>query len=379
MKKLCVIFGGESSEHDISIITGMQLFKNFYTEEVEKIYFGLDNKFYLASKVSDLKFFEEKEKIKLTEVIFYKGAVYKIGFRFKKLFDVDCVINCCHGGVGENGDLAGFFEVNKIRCTSANSLSSHIAMDKNLTKQLVKDIVPVVKGIKVAKSNFDDATKQIDESFSFDLIVKPNSLGSSIGVKACNIENYKDQIEAIFEMGDDALVEERVIEIEEYNQACFKTKEGLVLSAIEHPISKHKFLTFEDKYKTKSKTKGSDREIPANISPEIEEQIINYTSKIYEELNMNGVVRIDYIFDKSTNSVYFNEINTIPGSMAFYLYEPLGIDYITLVENLIENAEDIKKFVYFNTQILICQHLSQQLCNHYYNNMFYNQLHIYFY
>lgn len=352
MKKLCVIFGGESSEHDISIITGMQLSKNFYTEELEKIYMGLDNKFYLVSKIQDLKFFEDKEKIKLTEIIFHSGAVYKIGIKLKKLFDVECVINCCHGGVGENGDLAGFFEVNKIKYTSANSLSSNIAMDKTLAKELVKDIVPTVKGIKVTKSNFKETTKQISENFAFDLIVKPNSLGSSIGVKACNIENYKDQIEAIFEMEDDALVEERVIEIEEYNQACFRSIDGLVLSAIEHPISKHEFLTFEDKYKTKSKTKGSDREIPANISPELEEQIINYTSKIYEKLGMNGVVRIDYILDKATNTLYFNEINTIPGSMAFYLYEPLGIDYITLVENLIENAEDIKKFAYFNTQIL---------------------------
>ena len=352
MKKLCVIFGGESSEHDISIITGMQLSKNFYTDELEKIYFGLDNKFYLATKLTDLKFFEDKEKIKLTEVIFHSGAVYKKGITLKKLFEVECVINCCHGGAGENGDLAGFFHVNKIKCTSANSLASHIAMDKNLAKELIKDIVPVVKGIKVTKSNFNERIKQIDETYSSHLIVKPNSLGSSIGVKACNIETYKDQIEAIFEMGDDALVEERVVEIEEYNQACLKTKEGLVLSAIEHPISKHEFLTFEDKYKTKSKTKGSDREIPANISSELEEQIINHTSKIYEKLNMNGVVRIDYILDKATNVLYFNEINTIPGSMAFYLYEPLGIDYITLVENIIDNAEDIKKFAYFNTQIL---------------------------
>ena len=352
MKKLCVIFGGESSEHDISIITGMQLSKNFYTEELEKIYMGLDNKFYLATKIEDLKFFNDKENLKLKEVVFYNGAVYKVGFALKKLFDVECVINCCHGGVGERGDLAGFFQVNKIKHTSANALSSQIAMDKNLTKELVKEIVPTVKGVKITKLNFEEVAKQIDESFSFELIVKPNSLGSSIGVKACNVENYKDHIEAIFEMGDDALVEERVVDLEEYNQACFRSKDGLMLSAIEHPISKHEFLTFEDKYKTKSKTKGSDREIPARITPELEEQITNYTSQIYKKLNMNGVVRIDYIFDKATNTLYFNEINTIPGSMAFYLYEPLGIDYITLVENLIENAEDIKKFAYFNTQIL---------------------------
>ena len=351
MKKLCVIFGGESAEHDISIITGMQLAKN-YDEEIEKIYFSLNNKFYLASKIEDLSFFEDKKNLKLPEVIFYNGGVYKKGIMLKKLFDVECVINCCHGGAGENGDLVALLNLNKIKCSSASALASHIAMDKSITKELVKDIVPTVKGIKITKSNFEQTSKLVDETFSDNLIVKPNSLGSSIGVKACNIENYKAQIEAIFEMGDDALVEERVVEIEEYNQACFKSKDGLVLSAIEHPISKHEFLTFEDKYKTKSKAKGSDRDIPARISPELEEQIINYTSKIYEKLGMNGVVRIDYILDKKTNTLYFNEINTIPGSMAFYLYEPLGIDYITLVENLIDNAEDIKKFAYFNTQVL---------------------------
>jgi len=291
MKKLCVIFGGQSSEHDISIITGMQFAKNFYIEEIEKIYLSLDNKFYLATKVEDLNFFENKEKIKLKEIIFHDGAVYKKGLTLKKLFDVDCVVNCCHGGVGERGDLAGFFEVNKIKHTSANSLASHIAMDKTLAKNLIKDIIPIVKGVKVEKSNFDETTKIIDETFSFDLIVKPNSLGSSIGVKACNIETYKEQIAAIFEMGDDALVEERVVEIEEYNQACFKTKEGLVLSAIEHPISKHEILSFDDKYKTKSKTKGSDREIPAKITKALEEQIKDCTSQIYEKLNMNGVVK----------------------------------------------------------------------------------------
>ena len=352
MKKVCVIFGGQSSEHDISIITGMQLCKNFYSEKIEKIYFGLDNKFYLATQIEDLEFFEDKKNIKLKEVVFLDGAIYKLGFTLKKLFDVECVINCCHGGVGENGDLAGFFEVNKIKCTSASSLSSHIAMDKSITKELIKEIVPTIKGVKVTKFNFDEATKNIDETFPFELIVKPNSLGSSIGVKACNIENYKEHIEAIFEMSDDTLVEERVVEIEEYNQACLRDGEELVLSAIENPITKSEFLTFEDKYKTPSKTKGKDREIPAKISKKLEEQINSYTKAIYSALNMKGVARIDYIYDKKKKQLYFNEINTIPGSMAFYLYEPIGIDYISLINKLINNATIPKEYKYFNTNIL---------------------------
>ncbi len=351
MKKLCVVFGGASTEHDISIITGMQLAKNLKEKyNLEKIYFGLDNKFYLADKAQDIAFFKDKEKLKLKPIIFYDGAVYS-EHKFKKLFDVECVINCCHGGLGENGDLSAYLNLNKIKCTSASTISAHIAMDKNLAKQIVKDIVPTIKGVLVTKENFSEAVKTINKKFSTSLIVKPNSLGSSIGVKACDKTNYIDQINAIFELNDNALVEERVVDILEYNQACFKDNENLVLSVIENPITKSNFLTFDDKYMHKS-GKGDDRIIPAEIPPELEEQIIDYTSKIYTALNMNGVVRIDYIYDKTSEKLYFNEINTIPGSMAFYLYEPLGIDYITLIERQIDNALPPQKFSYIKTDVL---------------------------
>jgi len=353
MKKLCVIFGGQSSEHDISIITAMQLAKNVESFfELEKIYIGLDNRFYLATKIDDLKFFANKNEIKLKEVYFSNNSIFQCGLIKKKICDIDCAVNCCHGGIGENGDLAGFFATLGIKCTSANCLSSHIAMDKNLTKELVKDVVPTIKGVKVTKSNLKQAKHKIGKKLGEDLIVKPNSLGSSIGVKVCDKRNYIEQVNAIFEMQDDALVEERVVSIKEYNQACYMTKEGLVLSAIEQPLTKSDFLTFEDKYQGSSKSKGRDRIIPAEISPELENQIIDYTSAIYTKLNMNGVVRIDYIFDADKNKLYFNEINTIPGSMAFYLFEPVGIDYVTLISQLIENVLDIKKFTYFDTQIL---------------------------
>ena len=125
----------------------------------------------------------------------------------------------------------------------------------------------------------------------------------------------------------------------------------LILSAIENPISKSAFLTFDEKY-TAPKTKGQDRIIPAKISAKLKKQICEYTKRIYTALNMNGVVRIDYIYDKSSAKLYFNEINTIPGSMAFYLYEDLGIDYISLIEKLITNATQPQKFAYFKTDVL---------------------------
>lgn len=351
MKKLCVIFGGASCEHDISVITGMQLAKNIKEKlQIEKIYLGLDNKFYLATKVGDLKSFANKKNLNLPQIIFSNGAVYKKGLFLKKLFDVECVINCCHGGVGENGDLAGFFAVQGIKLTSADALSAHLAMDKTLAKTLVADVVPTIKGARIDEQNYSEVAQIVKQEFSNNLIVKPNSLGSSIGVKVCNKDNFEEQIQAIFLMQDDALVEEQITNITEYNQACIKTEDGLILSAIERPITNNSFLTFEDKYQHSQK--GKDRSIPADISSELEQQINAYTKAIYNRLNLSGVVRVDYIYDADTNQLYFNEVNTVPGSMAFYLFEPIGIDYITLVRMLVNSAKEIKSYKYFNTNIL---------------------------
>ena len=351
MKKICVVFGGKSCEHDVSIITGMQLAKT-YKRGIEKIYLGLDNKFYLATKINSLKSFSNKQKINLKEVYFLQSAVYEKGFINKKLFDVDCVINCCHGGVGENGDLKAFFNLNKIKCSSTNVISAHITMDKDLTKKLVSEVVRTVKGLQVFESDFNLKCGQIDSTFSNNLIVKPNGLGSSIGVKVCDKNNYKQQIEAIFKMNDSALVEERIVDIVEYNQACMIDRGELLLSAIEQPTIKSDFLSFDDKYNSQSKGKGGDRIIPAKVPLKLEQEINELTKKIYSHLNLEGVVRIDYIYDKKSKKLYFNEVNTVPGSMAFYLYEAVGIDYLTLIDKIICNTKECGDYEYFETDIL---------------------------
>lgn len=351
MEKICVVFGGQSPEHDISIITGMQCAKFLQSKfDVEKVYLGLDNKFYYATDVDDLTFFANKSAIKLKPVLFCNG-LHKKGISYKKVCDIKCVVNCCHGGVGENGALAGFFETVGIPYTSTSSLTAGITMDKNLTKQLVENVI-TAKGVFVSKENYLKAVEQIKTEFADHLIVKPNALGSSIGVKACTKQDFENQIFAIFEMNDNALVEEKIEPMIELNQACYKKGSDLILSAIEQPISKQEFLTFDEKYCHNGKSKAKDRIIPAQISKAVEEQICNTTKNIYSQLNLNGVVRIDYMFNTNTKTLYFNEVNTIPGSLAFYLFEPLGIDYITLIEDLVANATQPKKYSYFDTNIL---------------------------
>lgn len=353
MERLCVIFGGASCEHDISIITGMQLAKSLESKyKLEKIYLGLDNKFYLATDVKDIQFFENKSKIKLKQIVLFDGAIYMKNIFFKKYCDIVSVINCCHGGVGENGDLHSFFAINNIRSTESDSLSSHIAMDKSLAKTLLKDIVPTIRGIKIDKDNYADAIEDVKKKLANELIAKPNSLGSSIGVRAVDKTNFIQQLDAILSMDDSALIEERIVNKIEYNQACILDNGKLILSAIEQPISREKFLSFDEKYIIPNKVKGTDRILPAKIGKALKNQIDSYTKKIYKALNMHGIVRIDYIYDIDKKILYFNEINTIPGSMAFYLFEPVGIDYITLIEKLIANIALEKRYSYFDSGVL---------------------------
>ena len=143
-----------------------------------------------------------------------------------------------------------------------------------------------------------------------------------------------------------------MVDIFEYNQACFRDKDELVLSVIERPLTKSSFLTFDDKYCGSGKSKGKDREIPANISKPLEDRIAKYTKLIYSTLNLNGVVRVDYIYDQKKKELFFNELNTVPGSMAFYLFETIGVDYISLVDKLVENALEPKLPRCFDTNIL---------------------------
>lgn len=351
MEKVFIIFGGASAEHDISIITAMQLSKNLQNVyDVEKIYLDINNNFYLASNIDDVSFFKEKSNLKLKPIIISNGVVYKKGVFLKKYLKIDKVINCCHGGVGENGVLSSFFEINKIEYTNCSPQASCITMDKSLTKALLKDSVNIIKGIKITKLNYKQAIKTVQTDFSNDLIVKPNALGSSIGVAIATKKSFKKQVDAIFLLNDDALVEERIVNMIELNQACYKSADGLKLSLIEQPISNQQFLTFREKYQ--NKTKGTDRVIPAKISKELEDEIFATTKKIYTELDLNGVVRIDYIYDLDKNILYLNEVNTIPGSMSYYLYEPLGVDYISLVEDLLKNTKPTQQYTYFASDVL---------------------------
>ena len=352
MKKILVIFGGSSVEHDVSIITGLQAI-NFLkgSYKILPIYLSLDNQFYLTKDVNPKDYFDKNQIIKKAiKVSFIDGKLFKAkGKNYKFLTDFYSILNCCHGGVGENGALASYFEINKVKISSAGGLSSAICMDKTLTKLVATNAgIPTISGIKISRCNLEGKINEVIETLDENLIIKPNSLGSSIGVVKANKNNVKAEVEKCLHLDDNVLVENCITNMQELNCAIFKSKGDLCLSLIEKVGAKSNFLSFDDKYISKE----SKREIPAKISDELKNRVYEYTKKMYTLLDLKGVVRLDFIYDLDKKILYLNEVNTIPGSLAFYLYEGMGINYAMLCEAILEESNEIKKQTYFESDIL---------------------------
>lgn len=352
MKKIVVVFGGASVEHDVSIITGLQAI-NVLREsyEILPIYLTLENEFYLTNELNPKSYFDkENVKNKSKKVTFIDGKLYKNkGKKCVFLTDFYAVLNCCHGGVGENGVLASYFEMCGVKVSSADGTGSAICMNKALTKKIAESLdIPTILGVEVNKNSIDKKLEVIKKELNEDIIIKPNSLGSSIGVVKTDKSDLKSKILTCLHLDNSVLVENCIMNMQELNCAIFKNKDEFCLSQIEKVGNNDGFLTFDDKYISKE----SKREIPAKISDKLKNLIYDYTRRIYEKLNLRGVVRLDFIYDLDKKNLYLNEVNTIPGSLAFYLYEGMGINYTMLCEAMIEEATIAKKQTYFESDIL---------------------------
>lgn len=350
MKNLVIVFGGASVEHDVSIITALQAIdklKEVYN--IYALYLDFDNHFYLTDKRKPTDFIDKqslKNKSKQVSVVDKKLYLNKKG-KLKFYKTIDRVLNCCHGGLGEDGAVASFFKLNNLDISSSDNISSAICMNKFATKCYLSSFyIPVVKGVLIDKNSKAVELKKIRE-LKDNLIVKANNLGSSIGVEFATQKDVQEKIHQILALDSQVLVEERVENLIEYNCAVLKSDQKIILSEIEKVGTKD-FFSYENKYCNNS----SSREIPAKIDKELEELIYSYSKKAYELLKLSGVVRIDYLYDEQEKKLYLNEINTVPGSLAFYLFEGRGIDYITLAEMLLSNKKEEIEQIYFKTDIL---------------------------
>ena len=360
MKKIGVIFGGVSCEHDVSIVTALQLIENIDKTkyEVYPIYIHTDGQWYVDSQLLEANIYQEFETIqnKLAKgfipphqpgiIIQKKGIISK-----EEFVKLDVVIPALHGMNGEDGSVQGLLELANIPYTSSGILGASVGMDKIMMKKVFEAnglaVLPYTYFLRSEwEENAQSVMMQIEATLPYPMFVKPSNLGSSIGIaKAKNQEELKEAIAVAVSFDERVIVEEALEDLTEVNCSALGRANSIKTSTIEQPVSWQEFLTFDAKYLSGTKsTKNSgmesmNRRIPANISKEQEMVVKEMTKKAFKALNSKGVVRVDFLIDNVSGKVYINEINTIPGSFAFYLWEYDGIKYAELIDQLIEIAE----------------------------------------
>ncbi len=340
MKSIAIFFGGESVEHDVSVITGVMTANSIDKEKFSPIpiYISKQGQWLTGKTLFDLDEYKNLDYKKLKKVCMVQGenALYQAkGKRLKKIENVYCAINCLHGERGEDGALKGLLDMCKVPLVAPDLLPASLSMDKTFTKLALKGVgVQTVKGITVTNQ---EQVQSVLKQMAFPLIVKPNTLGSSIGVgKANDAEQLEVAIKQALKFGEKAVIEPFLQDFIEINCAVYRSSDGKVnVSACERPIPRDKILSFGDKYRE------GKREFPAKIEPALSQKIKTITKKIYVELGFDGVIRIDYFI--VNNKVLVNEINAVPGSLAYYLFFDTMKGFSKMLTDLIESAE--KKFL----------------------------------
>src|SRR3989344_338569 len=363
--KVGLFFGGRSTEHEVSVITALQAFENLDQEkyEVIPIYVSKKGEFYTNPKFLDLKNFKDVDSLLLTskKITFTKGGFNSVGF-LGKFIPLDLAFLSFHGSFGEDGCIQGLLEIYQIPYTGLNVTSSAIAMDKVFSKALFKELgLPVCDYIEVKRIDWlkdqHKVLQQIQNKLNFPLFVKPATIGSSIGVnKAQDEDSLSFALEVAFTYSEKVLVEENMIGKMEVNCSALGYEE-IKTSVCESPVATTDVLSFEDKYQ-RGGGKGSKgagmasltRIIPAPISDSLTKKIQDATLKIFKALDGCGVIRVDYFVDSENNKFWVNEVNSPPGSFAFYLWEKTGIKYekllYLLIEGALKRAENQKKTQY---------------------------------
>ncbi len=364
-KNVLVIFGGKSVEHDISIISGIQLANNLDITKfnVFPVYISKSGVWYYSKKFFDINFFSsnnfsfEKESDIVCVCPFDKGLYFLCGKKLKKLTNIDFSFMATHGSCGEDGSLQGLFETYQIPYSSPQTFASSVCMNKYLSKLVFEKLgIKQTDYVLVNRTNYLKFVKDIKSfNLNFPLIVKPNSLGSSIGITVCKTkEKLKNAISLALLFDFDVLVESLVENLKEVNIAIVGNSEKIEVSDIEEVVKSDEILSFENKYfnTAKSNEQGIEktkRIIPANISTEQKKIVQESATKVYKFLNMNGVVRFDFLIDEKTGEVYLNEVNSIPGSLANYLFKFKGYSYKDLLNKIYEYS--IRQFEIKNSLV----------------------------
>ena len=373
--KVGVLFGGKSVEHEISVISAIQAMGYLNRDKyyVIPVYITKNNEFYVGENIGNIEAYTDlpsllkaSQRVIMvneggrTQLIKYPQKLFS-----KPLYDyIDIAFPVVHGTNVEDGTLQGYLKMFNIPYVGCDVLSSAVGMDKYVMKTMLKDNgIPVLDCRCYTANLYDEDSErvvdEIEKAIGYPVIVKPVNLGSSIGIsKAENRGELFDSLDTAFHYATKVLVETAVQNLKEINCSVLGDYENADASECEEPVSSDKILTFAEKYIGDGSAKGAKgvkggvkgspsgskgmatlkRKIPADITDEQRNEIREMAVKAFKCLGCNGVSRIDFMMDTATGSIWLNEINTIPGSLSFYLWEPLGVSYSELLDRMISLA-----------------------------------------
>ncbi len=354
-----VFFGGRSTEHEISVISANQAMHAIDRDkyEVTPIYISKEGRWYTGDALLDVANYRNTDELlkKCEEVymrpVFGDYNVYKVK---KPMFgngvaaSLDVVIPVLHGSNGEDGTFEGILESIGIPYAGCDVLSSANGMDKITMKMILANCgIPVVDFVwftdKEWFTKHDALVEKIESTLGYPVIVKPANLGSSVGIgRAADRERLEECVEDAARYSSRIIVEHMVDNLKEINCSVLGDCDDYQTSVCEEPIKSGEILSYEDKYMGGTKgAKGmqaSQKRIPADLPVEMSDRIRFLAGETFRVLSCHGVSRVDVIVDADTNEIYVNEINTIPGSLSFYLWEATGITFSGLMDKLVELA-----------------------------------------
>ena len=354
--KIGVIFGGKSLEHELSIITALQAMDNIDTDKYEiiPIYITKDLVWYSSGCLRYIDSFNnfnliEKYATKVN-LINQKGRfiLQTTGLIKREFTELHLVIPMVHGAGAEDGSIQGYLEMVGIPYVSNNLCSSAICQDKVFTKQLLEhNELPTLKYVwffdNEYEKNKETLFKKIDK-LDYPLIIKPSTLGSSIGIRTVhNKEELDTIIKEVLKYDRKIVIEEKLENVLEYNISILKTNDKLCISSIEEIETNLEYRDYTDKYNLENIINGNIiRTTPAKISEKMSDEIIELAKKTINLLNNTGLSTIDFLYDKNKKKLYIDEINSIPTCFSHHLWEDANISYKELFTIMINDA--IKNF-----------------------------------
>ncbi|MBR2540482.1 MAG: D-alanine--D-alanine ligase [Mogibacterium sp.] len=369
--RVAMMFGGKTVEHEVSVISGIQACMAMDTDKYEiiPVYMTKENEMYIGEGVGDIRSYrnipELLKKSQRVIMINESGRFLLMPYPAKRFggpkpVEFDVAFPVVHGTNVEDGALQGYLKTVGVPFVGPDVTASAISMDKFITKAVLKEHgIPVLDAEVYTMSDYqemDSLVDRIEKKFGYPVIIKPVNLGSSVGISvAKNKAELINSLDDAFRYAVRVLAEHAIANLREINCSVLGDENDAIASECEEPLHTKDILSYEDKYVNSggkggknggSKGTGSKgagmanlaRKIPADLTPEKREEVRDLAVRSFKALGCNGVSRIDFMIDEDTGKLYFNEINPIPGSLSFYLWEPAGVPYTELLDRMIQLA-----------------------------------------